>query len=226
MGIFEVFYAPGKLFESLPERKLAWILPYVLNIVLACLVSALVFHYIGMENILRQQFEGTRMSPDQMEKIIAQAASAPAWRNYLNAVLGSALMYPFIALLIWVFALMATKDAKYGNQFTMVVHAYFPYQLIVSIMSAAILMAAPDPLQLDVRNLIATNAAVFLNKSEVSKALYSLAGSIDLLSFAEMFLLALGFAKVNKSKFGYGLAGVLVLWVLYVSVKVILSLLF
>ncbi len=226
MGIFEVFYAPGKLFASLPERKGAWILPFVLNIALTCVVSGLVVHYIGMENILRQQFEGSRMPADQMEKIIAQAASAPAWRNYLQTGLGTAIGYPFIALLIWVFALMAAKDAKYGNQFTMVVHAYFPYNLIVSIMSAAILMAAPDPVQLDVRNLIASNAAVFLNKAEVSKALYSLASSVDVLSFAEMMLLALGFAKVNKSKFGYGFAGVMVLWILYVSVKVILSLLF
>ena len=93
-------------------------------------------------------------------------------------------------------------------------------------MSALILMVSPDPGSLDIRNLIATNVGAFLDKNTTSKGLYALAGSIDVLSFLEIFLLGYGFAKLNRVKVFFGVAAVMTLWILYVSVKISLSVLF
>jgi hypothetical protein len=89
-----------------------------------------------------------------------------------------------------------------------------------------VLMISPDPASLDWRNLLATNVGAFMNKNETSKGLYSLMGSIDILSFAEIGLLALGFSKLTRAKFGFGLAAVLVLWVFYVLGKMGFSMVF
>jgi len=226
MGIFEVFYAPGRLFASLPERKAAWVLPYLLNIALVTAISILTIHYIGLENILRQQFEMFRMPPEQVDKAMVQALNAPAWRNYIGAVIGTAIFFPFVGGLMYVFALMANKEARYVDQFKLVCFAYFPYYVVTCLMSALILMVSPDPGSLDIRNLIATNVGAFLDKNTTSKGLYALAGSIDVLSFLEIFLLGYGFAKLNRVKVFFGVAAVMTLWILYVSVKISLSVLF
>jgi hypothetical protein len=93
-------------------------------------------------------------------------------------------------------------------------------------MTTLILVASPDPTTLDSKNLVATNLGAYMNKDTMAKGLYSLMTSLDILSFAEIFLLALGFSKITRSNLFFGFAAVGGLWVLYVAVKMGISLLF
>jgi hypothetical protein len=60
----------------------------------------------------------------------------------------------------------------------------------------------------------------------MAKGLYSLLSSIDILSFGEIGLLALGFSRITRTNLFFGFAAVGGLWILYVSSKMALSLLF
>jgi len=60
----------------------------------------------------------------------------------------------------------------------------------------------------------------------MAPGLYSLLESVDLLSFAEIALLSYGFGKLTRAGFFAGLAAVMGMWIVYVSVKMALSLLF
>ena len=93
-------------------------------------------------------------------------------------------------------------------------------------MTALILMAAPNRDTLDIQNLIATNLGAYMNKDQMAKGMYSLMSSLDLLSFLEMGLMALGFSKLTRAGYFAGLGAVLALWVVYVSVKMAVSLIF
>ena len=196
--LLEVFYQPGKVFESLPERKGAWILPMILNALLLILISGVTPHYLGRENMMRQQMEAFHMSPEALQKALESASSPAAiYRGYVFAGIGMCLVLMVIAGALTAFGMMTSKPPKFGTMLSMVSIAYFPYYLVAAFMTTLVLMASPDPTTLNATNLVGTNVAAYLDKATTAKGLYSLLGSLDILSFAEIGLLALGFSKIK-----------------------------
>lgn len=226
-ALLEVFYRPGKLFESLPERRSAWVVPILFDALLLLAISALVPHFIGRENMMRQQLESMRLTPEQTQKAV-ESASSPArvYAGYAASTIAAPLILSIVAGMLMIFGMMTSKPSRFRTMFSMVSIAFFPYWLIATLMTALVLMASPDPATLDVRNLVATNVGSFVDKSSMSKGMYSLLSSMDVLSFGEIGLLALGFSKVTKSSIFFGLVAVGSIWALYVAVKMALSLLF
>jgi hypothetical protein len=227
MAIFEVFYQPGKVFSSLESRKAAWVAPLLLGVLFVVLTTFAVVHYIGMETILRQQLENTRLSPEQMQAAMSRANSPnQAYVTYAGAAVAGTLSVLLIAGLLTVFALMGSKEPKFSSNFSMVSLALFPYRLVVCAMTVLVLLAAPDRTVLDVSNMLATNVGAFMNKEGMSRGLYTLLSALDLLTFAEIGLMGYGFAKVNRTGIGFGLFSVLSLWAVYVLIRMGISLLF
>jgi hypothetical protein len=226
-ALLEIFYQPGKVFESLPERKGAWVIPMILNALLLLAITVVTPHYIGRQNLMRQQLENFHLSPEATQKAMESATSPAAiYRGYVFAVIGVCIVLMVIAGALMAFGMMTSRPPKFGTMLSMVSIAYFPYYLVAACMTTLVLMASPDPTSLNASNLVGTNVGAYIDKNTVSKGLYSLLSSIDLLSFAEIALLALGFSKVTKSGILGGLAAVGGLWILYVSVKMGISLLF
>jgi hypothetical protein len=224
MGIFEVFYQPGKLFASLENRRGAWVAPLLLGLLLTTLVTVMAINLIGMDTIIRQRLQGSQASPEQMQQALNQANSpAILYISYASPVVVGALALLVIAGLLTIFALVGSKQPKFSTNFSMVTLAYFPYTLVVSLMTILVLLAAPDRTVLDVNNLLATNVAAFMDKETTSKGLYALLSTFDILSFVEIGLLSYGFSKVNRTSFGFGLFSVMTLWILWVLIRVGLS---
>jgi hypothetical protein len=227
MAIFEVFFQPGKVFSTLEQRRAAWLLPLILGVLCLLVTTASVVHYIGLETILRQQLANTRLTPEQMQIAMSRAA-APSQRyvTYAGTVVSGVLSYALITALLTVFALMGSRQPKFSTNFSMVTLAFFPYRLVICVMTVLVLVAAPDRTTLEATNLLATNAGAFVNKEEMSKGLYALLSQMDILTFAEIGLLSYGFSKVNRTSFAFGLVAVLCLWSIYVLIRVGLSIVF
>jgi hypothetical protein len=227
MAIFEVFYQPGKLFAGLSERRGAWVLPLFLGVLLVLATTVAAVRLIGMDAIVRQQLQNTRLSPEQMQTALNRANSpAQLYVTYSGAVMGAVVSILLIAGLLTVFAMVGSKQPKFGTNFSMVALAFFPYRLIVCVMTLLVLSASPDRSSLDVTNLLATNVGAFMNKETMSRGLYTFLSALDILSFAEIWLLSYGFAKVNRTSFSFGLVAVGSLWLVYVLARMALSLLF
>lgn len=225
-ALFEVFYQPGKLFAGLHERKYAWIVPMLALSLLSFAGYYALIHFLGAENIARQsmQMMASRMSPEQMQQAVSSASSpGRLMTNYISTPLVAALMMLIIAGALMAFAMMTKTPPRFGTMLAMVCLAYFPYSLVATGMTVMTLALSPDPTSLDFRNLLATNVAAFMNKNETSPAIYSLMTSFDILTFIEIFLLALGFAKICRAKLLGGLGAILVPWVLFVAAKVGIS---
>jgi hypothetical protein len=226
MGIFEVFYQPGKLFSSLENRRAAWVAPLILGLILTTVTSVLAIRLIGMETIFRQRLQNTQLTPEQMQTALDRANSPIVlYLSYASPVVVGLLVLLLIAGLLTIFALIGSKQPKFSTNFSMVTLAYFPYTLVVCLMTVLVLLAAPDRSVLDINNLLATNVGAFMDKDTMSKGLYALLSSVDVLSFAEIGLLSYGFAKVNRTSISFGLFSVLSLWFVYVLIKMGLSLL-
>jgi hypothetical protein len=228
-ALLEVFYQPGKLFASLPERKFAWVLPLIVSALMGVLGYYLFYRYIGAENIARQSMEAyaSRMTPEQMQQAISQAATPGRMAiGYVSAFFGTMIAMLVISGALMSFAMISSKAPKFGSMLAMVTLAYLPYYAIVMLMTWLTLALSPDPTSLDFRNILATNVGAFLNKNETSKGLYSLMTSIDILSFFQIFMLSLGLSKLTRSKLGFGLGCVIGLWFVYVLIKMGFSMLF
>ena len=87
-------------------------------------------------------------------------------------------------------------------------------------------MLTGDKSSLDINNLVGTNVAAYVDRSSVSKGIYSLLGSLDVLSFALMGLLAYGFSKLTGAGIFFGIAAIGSLWSFYVLLKMAGSLVF
>jgi hypothetical protein len=228
-ALFEVFYQPGKLFASLPERKLAWLVPMIAATLLGLVGYYAVTKYIGRENIARQSMQmfASRMSPEQVQQAVARANSpAQIYIGYASVIMGVSVVLLIVAGALMAFGMMTKRAPGFGSMLAMVALANFPYALVSTLMTWLTLAISPDPTSLDFQHLLATNVGAFMNRNETSKGLYSLMTSLDILTFAEIFLLSLGFSKLTKAKLGAGLGAVLTLWILWVFAKMGMSLAF
>lgn len=224
MGIFEVFYQPGKLFSSLENRRGVWVLPLILTTLLSLATSAFAIRMIGLETIARQQIQSFHLSPEQMQQAMDRATQpSQLYITYATTVVSVPLLLLCLAGLLTIFALIGSKQPKFSTNFSMVTLAYFPYTLIVAVMSILVLLISPDRSSLDVYNLLATNIGAFMDKDTMSAGLYSFLSRIDILSFAEIGLLSYGFSKVNRTSVAFGLFSVGSLWFIYVLIRMGIS---
>jgi hypothetical protein len=229
MAIFEIFYQPGKVFASLPERRRAWIAPLILGVLLSLCSTGAVVRLIGMETIMRQQLENTRLNitPEQKQAALNTANSPARVYGTYGVVLIAGIVVPLaVAGLLSVFAMMGSRQPRFGTMFSMVTLSLLPYTLIVAVMTILVLFSSPDRTTLDYQNLLATNVGAFMNKETTSRGLYTLLTSVDILTFLEIGLMSYGFSKVTRSSVFFGVVAVGGSWLLYVLAKVGLSLIF
>jgi hypothetical protein len=171
MSVFEIFYAPGKVFESLPGRRAAWVLPLLVDVLILVGITAATVHWMGLETIMRQRLENARLSPEQMQTAMSRANSpAQVYISYAAAAVGGPVMLLVLAGILTVFAMMSNVQPKFGTMFSMVTLGFLPYWTVIGVMTTLVLLAVPDSSVLDVGNLLATNAGVFLDKATTSRA--------------------------------------------------------
>ena len=226
-ALLEVFYQPGTLFESLPERRSAWVAPLLACIVVMTLLTVLTVNLIGMREIMQQRLATSGLNPEQLQLALANADKpAQVYVSYAAAAIVAPVTLLVIAGALTAFGMMTSRAPKFGAMFAMVALAFFPYWLVTGAMSTVIILATPDRSTLDISNIIATNAAAYMDRNTVSKGMYSLYGSLDALSFALILLLGFGFSKLTKAGMFFGLAAVGTLWAFYVLMKMGASLVF
>jgi hypothetical protein len=226
-ALLHVFYEPGELFSSLPDRRRAWIIPLVVNALLGVAIWAVEVHFMGFLTIVRQQLAAIHMKPENMA-IALERSNTPGrlYASYFQTAFAVVLGALLISGVLKALSLMTSRSPQFGAMLSMVTLAQFPYYLVVLFMTTLILTFAPDPGSLSIRNLIATNPAAYMDRDTMASGLYSLLESVDLLSFAEILLLSYGFGKLTRAGFFGGLAAVLGMWIVYVSIKMALSMLF
>lgn len=224
-ALIEVFFQPGKVFSTLPERRAAWVAPQLVNTILLLISTAITIHVMGMDLIMRQRLASSSMSPEQMQQAMQRATSpAATYFTYAAVAVGATLAMLIVAGVLFAFSMMTSRPPKFGSMLAMVNLAFFPYFLVTVLMTSLVMIVAPDKSAIDINNPLATNVAAFVNKSETSKGLYALFTSLDLLSFIEICLLSYGFSKLTKAGFAAGLGAVTGMWLLYVLVKMAASL--
>jgi hypothetical protein len=200
-----VFISPGATFEDI-ARKPGFLAPVVTLIVAACTLFDVMYWKVGMETMTRLSLErspfASRMTPEQMDKAIQDSAGHLARQLIVTDVF--IIIVTFIIILILAgLGLMIVNailgaQVKFKTLFSIASYAQLPSVLGSLLGLVVVLFGGTD--NLDPQNPIPMNLAFFLNYKEVSKPLFALAGSADVLVVWMLILLGVGMSKATGGK--------------------------
>jgi len=219
--LLQIFFSPAKVFDRVRERGI-WFPALLAITACAVLASFVVVQSLGMETIMRKQMES---NPRAMERMgpegIAKAANSPVVKGftYGGPLIFTPLVLVITAALFMAGLSMTGSKLRFPQVLGATSYAWFPYSLLTLLMSALILQVSPSKEDLNLKNLIATNAGAFLDPTTTNKSVYSFASSIDLLSFGLIAFLSYGLARVSGRSFGSCAAIVIGVWLIYVIAK-------
>jgi hypothetical protein len=214
------FSSPSETFRRLVARP-TWWLPFLLSLVLGTLTYVVATPKIDLEGTIRESIEksGRSVPAGTVEK---QVAFMQKWSAVVTAgvvVVGSGAFF-FIALILWGAAKMMGADARYPQLLAIWAHAGLP-SAIGSLVAIPLFLRLPDGslTQTAAQRVLASNVGAFLDDSTPA-ALKTFGNSIDIFSFAVLFLLVLGFRRLPGLSRGAATAIPIVLWALLVAGKV------
>lgn len=218
-----VFFEPGKTFQDVAERP-RWVVPMLLLIIVSVLTMALYSQHVGWERMIRHQLETNsrvaQLTPEQREQAIAtQSRLAPIF-GYVGVIVGIPIYFLIsAAVLLAIVAGMMSVPVKYKQ--VVAVMCYAGLTGLVSGVLAIVVMFLKNPDDFNLQNPLVFNPGAFMDPTTTSKFLYSLAGSLDLFVFWNIFLIATGLkaAGGKRISFGGALFAVVLPWGLFVLGK-------
>ncbi len=205
-------------------RKPSWLVPLLLMIILGLATTAIFSQRVGwrafMEKQLAQNSRVQQMTPEQRQQLIdTQSKYAPIY-GYVGVVIGTPIALLVVAaIFMGIFNATSSAALDFKTSFGVVAHSWMPY-VIAALLGILILYLKP-PDQIDLQNLVASNAGTFLS-SDAPKWLLALCTSLDVFTFWVLGLMAFAYSVVRpkKIKFGSALTWIVGIWVVLVLVKV------
>jgi hypothetical protein len=197
-----VFISPGETFEDVARKPGFWA-PLIAIVLGALAVIETMLWKIGLERIVRMQLEqggqASRMSPDQIDQAVRMGVRIGGITTHVFGILGPPIVLLIIAGLgLLILNPILGAQAKFKTVFSLVCYADL-ISLLGSLMAVAMILFG-DPEQFNAENPVPSNVGFFLNPHEVSKPLYSLASSADILTIWLLILLGVGLSKATGGK--------------------------
>ena len=214
---------PRPTFEDI-ARKPSWLLPLLLLIILSLSITYIFGKRVGwrafMEKQLAQNSRVQQLTPEQREQTLETQVKVAPIIGYVFGVIGFPIIVVILAaIFMGIFNATSSAALDFKTSLGVITHSYMPF-VIASILGVLILCLKP-PDQIDLQNLVASNAGTFLS-SDAPKWLLSLCTSLDIFTFWVLGLMAFAYSAVRpkKIKFGSALTWIVGIWVVFVLVKV------
>jgi hypothetical protein len=227
-GLFDVlldlFMEPRSAFAAILKRPGRLWIPVVGSIVLNLAFTAIWMQKVDppqfMRNEMEQSGRAEKMSPEQLEMAINQGAGFIKIVSPVSAVV----VPPLIVLamggaLLFVYRFFYGGDLTFTQSLAIVAWASLAVALVLIPIMLAVFAGKGD-WNLNPQSVVQTNLSILLERESTSRALWSLAESIDLFSAWMMFLLATGYGLAIRKPTSAALWGVLIPWAIYVAGKV------
>jgi Yip1-like protein len=197
-----VFYAPGETFNDI-ARSPNFLAPLITMTVLSIALTETMLAKIGMARIIRQTLEQSgqaeKMSADQLQQAIGRGAQIAAIFAHIGGVLGA----PVSVLLIAAVGLLFTNaffGAEVRFKTSLAIASYANLVNALGIVMGLAMIFLSDPERFNAQVPVPTNAAYFLDPSSVSKVLFAVAKSFDILTFWFMILLGISYSEATGRK--------------------------
>jgi len=210
--LINTFTAPSKTFADI-RRRGGWWVPWLLVGLVA--MASLVFagQKIGYENLTRQSVERSSRAQQfdnlpqaQQERQIAIGAKVTQVFFYL--IPAFTLLFGLIvaAILMAVFNFGFDAQVPFSRAMGIVFYSYLP-GIIAAILGIVSVGLSNNPEGINVRNMVASNPAYFMDPASSSKFLYQFLSGIDIFVIWTICLMGIGFAvNSNNRKLSRGTA--------------------
>lgn len=219
-----VFLSPGETFADV-VRKPDIIAPLIIGILATIAFSEIMLAKIGMERIVRMQFEqsgrASSMTPDQVDQAVSQGVKFGTILTHAIGLLGAPIGILIVAAVgLGIANLIFGAKTNFKTAFAVTCYAG-----MISVLGALVgilVMLFGDPEHFNPNAPVPTSLAFFMDQTHTSKALFALATSLDLFTFWYMAILGIGFAAATggRSKPLTVFFAFVAVWAVYVLAKV------
>ena len=218
------FTSPSETFRRLLARP-TWWLPLVLVVLSTAVSFPVVSGKMDMDRTIRESIEkqaeksGRSIPAEQVNRQVEFSKKMmPAFFGV--AVVGGVVVFFFAALVLWGSAKAMGAEARYTQFLAIWGHAGLP-GILGAVLSIPIFLQLPDAslTQDGIQQVVKSNVGAFLDPS-TSAPLHAFASSMDIFSFAVLFLLVVAFRRVPGLSKGAATATPIVLWLVIVIGKV------
>jgi hypothetical protein len=216
--------SPVKTFRSIAERP-TWGVALAVLLIVSTLVGVLANKRIDPNDArqsVQQRMEksGQQPTPEQVDQAMTTMAKVTAVTIWLIPVF-VLVAYLLIALLFFgAFRFFGGSEISYKSSFATAVHGFMP-GMVAALLTLPVILTHQHLKLKDVQggNLLASNAGAFAPDS-VGPAVRSLLTSVDFFSIWTLILLVIGYKATAKVSTANAATVAVVLWALYVAVKV------
>jgi hypothetical protein len=223
-AIVGTFTGPSETFRRLVARP-TWWLPLLLLVLTTACAWLVAVPKMDMDRTIRESIEkraeksGRTIAPEMINRQVEMSKKMmPVFFGV--AVAGSAIVFFFAALVLWGSAKAMGAEARYPQLLAIWGHAALP-SLLGALLAIPIFLQLPEGslTQEGAEQVVKSNVGAFLDPSAPA-AVRAFASSLDVFSFAVLFLLVLGVRRLPGLSKGAATAIPIVLWVVLVAGKV------
>ena len=224
-----VFFDPKKTFEDIAKRP-TWLIPVLLLIIAGLAVSVTISQRVGWERIVQQSMDTSsraqQMTPEQRQQAVAMGVKIASIMAYTGVIFVPVIFVIMAGVLLGVASGIFSAGVRFKQVFAVV--CYSSLTGLVSSVLTVVVLHLKNPDEVNVQNALAFNPGAFMDQATSSKFLYSLATSLDLISFWTILLMATGLkaAAGKKLTFGSAVFAVVLPWAVCVLGKSALAGLF
>jgi hypothetical protein len=209
--LLKVLWSPGETMSLLSKnpRVLA---PLILISLLSLGGGTVTLFKVDFGEVALQQMErsgrANNMTEEQKQNAVRIAKMIAPVGVVVGGALGPALFTLIAAAIYFGVFTMVGREGNFKTFYSLTLYAYLP--IVVRQIAAVVRLYAIPPAQLDIQNLGGLSAQVFLDPASVSKAVFALAGVVDIVSIWIMVLLCIGYKFVTRKSVGNALRAIVV----------------
>lgn len=221
LAFSSMFSSPSATLDSLRGRP-QWFYPLLLAATCSVAVNFYVIRRIGLIRLIGAALQGNAAIDPLavLESALARKAEILFFQG-LSAFAGTFLTAFVVAKVLWLILTVIGQDVLFKKVLAVVAHVTMLTVVIRELMLALTATVMRNLENLDLRNPLATNLAFFLHSR--SSIVFRLLSSLDLITFTNIFLLALGLSKIsNRLSFRTAFILVFIPWGVYTGASLLL----
>ncbi len=197
-----VYIEPRETFADIVRRP-DFLWPLAVAVISGIVLTETMLAKVGMERIIRNQLEqggqAARMSPEQLEQAVNQAAGFAGIITHTMGVV-VAPIYLLIVAGIGLAILNSFFGAQLKFKTVFSVTCYSQLVGVLGVLTGLAVILFGDVERFNAQNPMPTNIGFFLNPMETSKPLLALTSSFDIFTVWGLILLGIGLSEASGRK--------------------------
>jgi Yip1-like protein len=222
--LLNLFVEPRTAFAAILKRPGGFWIPIVASVVLNLAFTSIWVGKMEPQQFMRNELEQSgrleKIPPDQVETVIEKQSRIIKPISLVSAVLAPPLVVLVLGgLFYFVYRFFYGGEVTFAQSLAVVAWSSLAVA-VVTIPLLLVVFFTKGDWNLNPQNVVQANLSLLLDRETTSRALWSLAESLDVFTAWFMFLLASGFGLAIRKPTTAALWGVVIPWAIYVVGKV------